>query len=253
VLAVGGRTQPVGPNSVAMNYTRRHNPLDPLEAELEQSRSPIYRLKLYLRGARSTGSPPIRAVYALAGANSSFRVEALREVGGFDERFRFGSEDTDLCRRLRTTYEDSVLLYDNRIVVSHHFAGTLNDTLRRSRAYGRGSASLWLLSEGSTLTLFPFPLALVCAAIFLCRTRRGRVLVPLVPLALYPRGASAFRNRSPSLLLDSYLQLLTEAAANVGLAQGIYRIVRGSAQRRRHTTSDGAPQALAPRGSHPAP
>jgi Glycosyltransferase like family 2 len=55
-------------------------------------------------------------VHYLAGGNMSFRRSALRELGGFDERYIYGYEDVDLCCRLidaemRTAIAPDALVY----------------------------------------------------------------------------------------------------------------------------------------------
>jgi GT2 family glycosyltransferase len=56
----------------------------------------------------------------LNGACLLLRVEALRRVGVFDERFFLFYEDTDLCRRLRSAGWDMAVCPDARIVHAGH-------------------------------------------------------------------------------------------------------------------------------------
>jgi O-antigen biosynthesis protein len=52
-------------------------------------------------GAQRWGAAPMRNPPHLYGANTLFRTTVLREVGGYDERYRTNFEDVDLCHRLR--------------------------------------------------------------------------------------------------------------------------------------------------------
>jgi GT2 family glycosyltransferase len=61
----------------------------------------------------------------VSGACLLLRVDALREVGVFDERFFLFYEDTDLCLRLRRGGWDVALCDDARIVHAGH--GTVGD------------------------------------------------------------------------------------------------------------------------------
>ncbi|MGZ4430875.1 MAG: glycosyltransferase family 2 protein [Gaiellales bacterium] len=58
-------------------------------------------LTLQRAGWIQSGGSRIRGVDWVCGAAILARTEALREVGGFDERLFIYSEDPDLCRRLR--------------------------------------------------------------------------------------------------------------------------------------------------------
>jgi len=51
---------------------------------------------------------------------------------GLDERFRFGSEDLDVCFQLRRRFPEGRLVVTPDAVVRHHFKPSLRDTLRRS-------------------------------------------------------------------------------------------------------------------------
>lgn len=87
-----------------------------------------------------------------AGANMAFRRDALREVGGFDERLGAGragcSEDSELWYRLLRRGASCV--YDPRAVTFHHHRGELDALHRQMRAYTRGHvAALFAQFESS--------------------------------------------------------------------------------------------------------
>jgi GT2 family glycosyltransferase len=67
--------------------------------------------------------------------NASAKTELLREVGGFDERFEMGFEDTELGLRLVDAGMN--LRYDPDAIVDHFHPASLEDTLRMLRRYGR--------------------------------------------------------------------------------------------------------------------
>lgn len=75
-----------------------------------------------------------------AGANMAFRRDALRKVGGFDERLGAGragcSEDSELWYRLLRSGDSCV--YEPRAVTFHHHRGDLGALRRQMRAYARG-------------------------------------------------------------------------------------------------------------------
>lgn len=228
VTGVGGPVMPAAPSGFMSGFLRRNNPLTPLEADLAKSGTIAYRFYLYLKhqwvpAARSGR----RDVYAFVGANMSFRRQALIDVGRFDERFRFGCEEGDLCLALSSWYPACRLVYTPSARVVHHFVPTLRDTLRRSRAYGRGSAQLFRKWPSVRPTVFPWP---TLVALLLMSS----VLLPVLavaavalPLALYPgspRAAAA--SLSPRCLLDAYVRLAQETCEDIGFLQGLWRFRR---------------------------
>lgn len=224
VTGVGGAVIPAGKPGIMLGYLTRNNPLSPLELSLAESEKLLYRFALYLRSQwqhrPQTGR---REVYAFAGANMSVLREAVLDVGGFDERFRFGGEDTELCRRLRRSGQ-ARLLFDPDIRVVHHFRTTLWDTLRRSRAYGEGGARMYRKWPSLSLTIFPGPVVAVC---LLLASAWFPVCLPVaaaLPLVLYPKTLrAAVFHRRPHYLADAYVQVAQEAAHDCGYLYGLWR------------------------------
>ena len=228
VTGVGGPVTPAAPAGFMSGFLSRNNPLTPLEADLAKSGTIAYRFYLYLK---RQWAPPERVgrrdVYAFVGANMSFRRQALIDVGRFDERFRFGCEEGDLCLTLSCTYPSCRLVFTPGARVVHHFVPTLQDTLRRSRAYGRGSAQLFRKWPSVRPTFFPWPALVVFLLL-------SSVLLPVLaatavaaPLALYPRSPrAAASGRSPQYLLDAYVRLAQEMCEDIGFLQGLWRFRR---------------------------
>lgn len=75
---------------------------------------------------------PRRFFYA---ANLSLRAELLAAAGGFDERFEFGHEETELARRLERL--SISITHDPEALALHDHPTDLNRTLRRMRGFGR--------------------------------------------------------------------------------------------------------------------
>ena len=223
VVGVGGSIVPAGPDGFMLGYLRRNNPLEPLELNLANSENLLYRLYLYLlRQWKPEERHDRRDVYSLVGANMSFLRSALRQHG-FDERFRFGAEDLDLCLRVPREFPGGRLVFTPDAVVRHHFVPSLRDTVRRSRSYGRGCARLYRKWPSMPPTIFPGPVlvaALLVAGIFVPELLAAAVLVPQL---MYPKGLRlALVLRKPSPALDAYVQLAEEAYGNVGYIQGLW-------------------------------
>jgi glycosyltransferase involved in cell wall biosynthesis len=223
VIGVGGQIVPHAPVSFMLGYLTRNNPLLPLELNLGRSEKLLYRLYLYGRRQwLAEGRDDKRGVYSLVGANMSFRRMVLSEMG-FDERFRFGAEDLDICLRLRRGYPGTHLVVTPHAKVKHHFLPTLRDTLRRSRSYGRGGARLYRKWPSMRLTIFPGPalmLALLLTSVF---SPIILVLAVLLPQLMYPKGLRlAVTRRRPACVLDAYVQLAQETYGNVGYLKGLW-------------------------------
>jgi len=229
VAGIGGPALPTGPDSAVIRYLELNNPLGPPEVDLARSTAAPYRFVRYLVRNAARGAPSgARPVYALVGANMSFRRRTILAAGGFDDRFTFGAEEEELCGRIRDGAAGVAtrLLFTPDARVAHVFAPGLLDTLRRSRAYGRGSARLYLKHRRSP-TLFPFPLLVGGLALAAARRPRQLALVALVPLALFSRGPrAALRSRDWVHLAAPFIQLAQEAASDVGFVRG-YVQMRG--------------------------
>lgn len=224
VIGVGGPIVPSGTEGFMLGFLRRNNPLLPLEMNLAHSEKLLYRLYLYmLRQWAPAERHDKREVYTLVGANMSFRRALITETG-FDERFRFGGDDLDVALQLRRRFPEGRLVVTPDAVVRHHFEPSLRDTLRRSRAYGRGGARLYLKWPGMRPTILPGPvpvLALVVASVFVPYLL---ALAAVLPLFMYPKGMRlAVSSRQPSCLLDAYVQLAQESYGNVGYFQALWQ------------------------------
>lgn len=233
VVAVGGKLSVPEPSGIVLNYLARNNPLQPQEVDLERSDKILYRFWLYIRRQwQPSQRAGQRRVYSFPSANMSVRRSALTAVGGFDERIRFGSEDEDLCRRLRRAFPECSLIFEPAAQAAHHFHRSLGDTLRRRRAYGRGSALMYRKWPGVRLTFFPFPVAMLAIVALSFRYPLLVVADLLLPQLFYPRGLrSAVADRDPRCLLDAYLSLAQETFDDVGVVEGLWRFRRFARER----------------------
>ena len=224
VVGVGGSIAAGTEQGIVLGYLARHNPLSPQELDLARNGSVTYRFWLYLRRQWTAQQHyGRREVVSLPAANLSVRRQALVDIGGFDERIRFGSEDDDLCYRLRRQFPDSCLIFEPDAAVTHYFQSSLRDTMRRSRLYGRGSALMYHKWPQVPPTFFPFPVVVLAA---LTLSAWNPLLLPVaaaVPHVLYPHGIRAtLRGRGRACLLDAYLQLIQETCDDVGFMQGLW-------------------------------
>ena len=229
VIGVPGQLLAGGRPGFMLGYLARHNPLEPQELSLARSSRLWYRLYLYL--ARQWAPPRPRGprdVYSCAAANMSVWHDAFHEVGGFDERISFASEDDDLCRRLRQAFPDCRLVFAPGARAVHHFKPSPWDALRRRRAYGQGAARMH--RKYPDVPPIRFPVAGGRAGHAGCCRSSSRSLLAamaLAPQLLYPAGLrAAVRERRPSRLLDAYLQLAEECCADLGFIEGWWQFRR---------------------------
>jgi hypothetical protein len=206
-----------------LGYLQRNNPLLPLEMDLATSQKLPYRLYLYVLGQwKPQERHDSREVYSLVGANMSFLRSALTATP-FDERFRFGAEDLDMCLMLPRDFPGQRLVVNPEALVRHHFVPGLRDTLRRSRGYGRGCARLFRKWPSMRPTIYPGPVlvtALLIAGIFVPYLLAVALLLPLL---MYPKGLRlAVALRRPACVLDPYVQLAEEGLGNLGYVQGLW-------------------------------
>jgi GT2 family glycosyltransferase len=76
----------------------------------------------------------------IPGCNSAFRAAALREIGGFDPRFRTAGDDVDVCWRLQD--HGLRIGYCAAAVVWHHRRQTIGGYVRQQSGYGHAEAML---------------------------------------------------------------------------------------------------------------
>jgi glycosyltransferase involved in cell wall biosynthesis len=221
VAGVGGATEAAAPPGPMLRYLQLNNPLQPVERDLDGSRSVAYRFVRYvLRNLSLRAETGVRDVRSLVGANMSFPRASLEAVGGFDERFTFGSDDEDICRRLRARFAERPLLVNPDATVRHWFDPSLRDTLRRSLAYGRGNARMSVI-YGHGAIVFPFPV--LVAGLLAAGMRRPALALAgaVAPLVLFPRGPrAALRSRDWVHVMAPYVQVLQESSTNVGFLRG---------------------------------
>jgi glycosyltransferase involved in cell wall biosynthesis len=224
VIGVGGPVLPNAPNSFIAGYLKRHNPLRPLELNLTKSDKLSYRFYLYLKrlwaDEEAYGQ---RDVYAFVGANMSFRRQAVIDAGWFDERFRFGGEEGDLCHTLSRVFPSFRLVFKPEARVVHHFEPSLRDMLRRSRSYGVGSARLYRKWPSMRPTFFPWPVLVLALLVSSVAFPLLAAVALAAPQVLYPRSLrTALSQRRTGCLLDAYLQLTQEACGNIGFLHGLW-------------------------------
>lgn len=232
VIGAGGSVRALQRTTLLHRYLDDTTRLAPLESELNVSSSILYRGRLYLRRNLRGGEarPAVRPVYSLVGANMSFRRDVLLAIGLFDDRIHFGGEDEDICRRLRERYPAGELIFTAQATIAHDYDGELRDTLRRSYQYGAGSARSFLKNEQQNPTLFPAPVLVLCLALVGWRRRWGwgaAVLVPFVLCARWP--IDAVRRQRAGMLAYPWIQMLEEAAHDIGFGRGWMKLRRAYA------------------------
>ncbi|MFC5065116.1 glycosyltransferase family 2 protein [Actinomycetospora atypica] len=217
-VAVGGAVHAASTDSAARRYAAVTRPLAPVEVDTA-SGSALDRLTGYVRAARRAPADGVgREVASLVGASMLVRRDALDAVGGFDPAIRFGGDEEDLCRRLRTEFGAAAVRFEPAVVLHHEFDPRPTDVLRRARAYGRGNHRTWRRA-GGVPPLRPFPLLLAALALAGLRFPTMPVVALAAPVLLYPRSG---RSRAESAAF-SYLAAAEDAATLVGFLQAWWR------------------------------
>lgn len=223
VDGTGGIVVPASTRGFVRRFLTDNNPLRPLSADVSGDRSWAIRLLSYLRSLLLDREPSGR-LYSVAGANMAFRRQAVESVSGFDETIYFSPEDEDLCRRLALRGQGVELRYVPDAIVIHWFPPQVRDILRRSRAYGAGTALLARRHDDVRPIIYPIPVigAVALAAGVLARRRLALALaLALPPLLGYPRWiVAAARRRTPEALAYPYLNLLQEICTMIGELEG---------------------------------
>jgi GT2 family glycosyltransferase len=223
LAGVSGPVIPASSDPFMSQFLLANNPLKPLGAELLASNGLRYRLGLYLRRVLLRRTPLLDELYSVVGANMAFRRSALIDVDGFDEAFRFGSEEEDLCRRLHARPGGALLRYVAGATVTHWFEGGVRDTLRRSGAYGRGNARMVLKHPTMRPVVFPGPVVICALMASAIRARRLRplALAQAVLFGLYPSWVGpVLRGSQLRAVAFPYVQFAQEVAVMLGEVSG---------------------------------
>ncbi|HWF56448.1 MAG TPA: glycosyltransferase [Solirubrobacteraceae bacterium] len=224
VDGAGGRVVPDSPNPFVRRFLTAHNPLVPLGDDLLESSAAGHRLLLYVRRTVLGKVEPRDRLYAVVGANMAFRRELVYELGGFDEEFRFGAEEEDLCLRAHARPGGARIAYVPTAEVRHWFHDRVGDSVRRARAYGRGNARRALKHPQTKLIVYPAPVAVAALVSAAALTRRTGLLAvaALVPLLAYPGWVRLVASEAAAESLGHpFLQLAQETAAMVGELDGL--------------------------------
>ncbi len=224
VQGVGGAALSKDESRFMFRYLHAASPLEPLETTLLKSNNIFYRFGLYLKALAGKGEKRQnrkRSVYSLVGANMSFRKSLVNEIQ-FDERFRFGGEEEDLCKRINQKYPGS-LWFAPKSKIIHQYDPKLRDTLRRSKAYGKGNARMFYKHADVGPIIYPFPPLLVMS-LLLGLVNPWLLLTPLVLVQLlYSRWPlTVVKTRKLEPLLYGYIQALQEWYSNIGFIKGLY-------------------------------
>lgn len=228
IVGVGGLIESLDDQSLTQHYLVAHPPHRPVELTLARRGGLGRRALVY---AAANTRPAVigtrRRVTSFAGANMSFRRAALMAMGSFDGSIRFGSDDEDVCRRMRETNGPTCLCFEPDAVVLHPDPRRLRDMLRRSAAYGEGLARVFWRRQTTWPTFFPAPVVVALVALWGLR-RKGVWRALVLPLACFPRWPlEALATRRVEPLSFAYIQLLEEAASDLGfLRASVRRLVR---------------------------
>lgn len=166
-------------------------------------------------------SSRIEPLLHLYGATSSFPVDVLRLVNGWDTSLR-AAEDLDVCARI-VRADPSLRFYGVPTATVFHDPGmNLKQFVRRE--YVRGADRLkYYRRMQLTPPLFPLPVlwAAITVCVALINPLLALSLAVVMPPFLYPWWLlRAGRERRPSNILFAYLQLAEEAATLVGILRG---------------------------------
>jgi glycosyltransferase involved in cell wall biosynthesis len=220
--AVGGRVVANSRNPFMRRFLTANNPLTPLGAELLRSNNIGYRLLLYAKRILLGKTEVMEDLYSVVGANMAFRRPVLYELDGFDEAFRFGGEEEELCLRAHARLGGARIKYVEHALVTHWFEETSRDSIRRARAYGRGNARRFLKHRHTRLIVFPAPVATGLLLLLSLLKPRRLLAAAGLPLIAYPGWIAELRHGgSPEPLVYPYVQLAQETANMIGEYDGL--------------------------------
>ncbi len=233
VTMIGGLVEPYQTDTFNRRYAAYRRPLRHQEAPIDEHAGFWPRLRYQLFPPKMR--PEQRPVYFTVGANTSVRVDAARDAGGFTESPGAGEEES-LARPLRSKFgPDTVQLFPE-IVMYHDFDPSILDAFRRSRSYGRAYGREWV-KDRDIPTLSPLlpGAVLIAAVVAIVSPVLSVVFLVLSPYVLYRRWYAWLKeSRSREAISYPYVQAGEDLANDVGFVQGAWREFR----LRRHMGSE---------------
>lgn len=194
------------------------------EVKSERKPSPFKRLWGYLAAGARRHEDPKEAhieVAELYGANATFRIEILKEVGGWSAEMS-GIEDRDISSRIHKRFPNGRFYAMRKAVIMHDPAMSVKTFLLRP--YRRGPVNLrFHQTNGITPPIFPFPVVFFAA--FLFAAFLNYQFLPLVILVL-PQVLYFWWSSFPSgeqrvvYFTFPYIQLAEETMVMTGLVRG---------------------------------
>lgn len=80
----------------------------------------------------------------IVGCNMAMRKAVIERVGGFNEAFFHGHEETELGRRISQEFD---IYYEPRMVVEHYYAFSIRQYWQKAYRHGKADADWWAVDE----------------------------------------------------------------------------------------------------------
>ena len=219
ITGVGGKIIPFKTDNLILKYIEEKNPLASLDKSLLKSNNVIYRFLLYMKKSfcSSNEKKNLQEVYSLIGANMSFRKDMLEKLGLFDENFRFGAEEEDLCKRFHKKIKDKKLLFTTKAIVFHQYDPSIKKIIKRSFSYGRGNARMFHKHPEQNPTIFPFPILIILSFLIVLINIKYFFIPFFLPLFLYSNWMVKLITKNKFYyFFFPFFQFLSELYSNFG-------------------------------------
>jgi GT2 family glycosyltransferase len=176
IVGVGGTVTPHVVNDFTTRYLSALQPIRPIDSQAYKR-----NLNRILRLFRKPKVPQYpHEVGSLVGANMSFRTSAIRDIGAFDEKIRFGGDEEDLCIRIHRAYGSDALAMVKDNIMLHEFGKTLRSQWVRDFRYGKAAGKRAVAVK--SLPSFHLPLAIIVSVTLLVIAMTGNLLLSLFTL-----------------------------------------------------------------------
>ena len=80
----------------------------------------------------------------IVGCNMAMRKSVIEDVGGFNEAFFHGHEETELAERILEKYQ---IYYEPEMVVDHYFATSVRQYWSKAYRHGKADADWWEVDD----------------------------------------------------------------------------------------------------------
>lgn len=223
ILGIGGKIILKNDNRLLDKFILEEGCGEPSPIYVTQAKSLFARFISYLKSKsiNSNHDNVLVKVGNIMGANASFYLNDLKDIGGWDTALN-SCEDTDICYRLKYKFNNKSFYLNTKSKIIHDHS--LNFLNYIKRPFFRGVDVIKLYNkQNKSFPIFPFPLIIlfliiIFSVINIWFLPLSLILLPQLFYFWWPM--KFFKKFKYYYLLFSYIQISLELSTILGIIRG---------------------------------